>query len=253
MLKVPVPGGHVAVHDDGPSDGETVLLVNGARTCAAMWEPVLRHIEGFRTVRFDPLGHGQSDRADDDTAYSIEGFADTALAVLDHLGVATATVWGVAFGARVALAIADRHPERVARLALFDASVERPDVEAQTAGQKAARSARRTAGIPETEGQRDQWFAHDDPQEVDRAMALVARNSEPQPPRIQRLAASGIPVLLAVGDHDPNEPATRRIAAALPQAEFHLLPLTGHGSVVERPDVCAGVCLDWYRRTPPAG
>lgn len=99
--------------------GEDVLLLHGAMTTHHDWVagPAGALAEGARVTAVDRPGHGQSRRprfvgTPRDQAAQIAG-------ALDSLGVGPAVVVGHSFGALVALALAERFPDRVTRLVLI--------------------------------------------------------------------------------------------------------------------------------------
>jgi pimeloyl-ACP methyl ester carboxylesterase len=64
-------------------------------------------------VTLDLLGQGRSDRPADPLVYSMSGFADQVVALLDHLGAERAVVGGTSLGANVSLEVAAEAPDRV--------------------------------------------------------------------------------------------------------------------------------------------
>jgi pimeloyl-ACP methyl ester carboxylesterase len=58
-----------------------------------------------------------------------------------------------------------------------------------------------------------------------------------------------MPTLVAVGEQDPNRSGGRRLAQEIPGARFELLPMTGHGSNVQRPDLLLTLIKDFLART----
>ena len=89
------PAGAVAVHDwsvdQGDRAGAPVLLAHPTGFHGRIWAPVAQRLVAARrrVWSFDFRGHGDSDApAATDDAYSWDGFADDALAVVDHLGLA---------------------------------------------------------------------------------------------------------------------------------------------------------------------
>jgi pimeloyl-ACP methyl ester carboxylesterase len=99
--------------------GEDVLLIHGAMTTHHDWlaGPADTLAEGARVTAVDRPGHGLSRRprfvgTPRDQARQIA-------AGLDHSGVGPAVVVGHSFGALVALALAELHPDRVAGLVLI--------------------------------------------------------------------------------------------------------------------------------------
>lgn len=73
---------------------------------------------GLHVVVPDLLGHGRSDRPADPLAYSVTGFAEQVVALLDHLGARQAVIGGTGLGANIALETAVVADERVSGLLL---------------------------------------------------------------------------------------------------------------------------------------
>ena len=67
------------------------------------------------------------------------------------------------------------------------------------------------------------------------------------------LPALRCPVLLVCGESDSLTPpeGTREIAALVPQAELHLLPLCGHMLTMEQPAAVNALLIDWLARLVP--
>ena len=225
---------------DGPEDAQAVLLWHGAHCTLRSWDLVVPMLaDRYRLIRFDVRGHGESSPARDPSAeYTFERYAADANGLLDHFGAARCHVWGFAWGARAALAYCALHPERVLSAALYDASVGRPDTEAQREGTREAVRRQRAAGIrfQPPEG----WNVHADP---DAAQAsLGAMRHFDLPAAVGRLS---MPVLVATGDLDPNLPSSRDIAARAPDARLVVLADVGHGSILQRPDLSVQTWLDF--------
>ena len=189
----------------------------------------------FLVVRHDVRGTGQS-RLTPDGALGLDRYADDAAAVLDFVGAARCIVWGMAFGSRLALAFASRHSTRVVALALYDASVESPDPTAQAESARHARERRRALGIAEVTFD-PAWFANDDPDTLRRALHAAYAGGSHAP------YAEGVhvPTLIATGELDSNLPASRRLHEMVPDSELVVLEAVGHGSVLQRPDLCLEV------------
>lgn len=223
------------------------MLFSGARCNTRMWEPVLpRLAERFHVIRHDVRGTGRS-RLRAETALGLDRYADDASLVLDACGRDSCMTWSMAFGSRVALAFASRHPGRASALALFDASAEKPDPAQQKAGAARARQERKRLGIAEITRNRD-WFVSDDPDTL--AAALAAAYAGGDHARYARGIA--VPVLIATGEFDSNLPASRRLQQLIPGSELEVLPATGHGSVLQRPDLCLSVFESFVSRTGSA-
>lgn len=105
----------------GPEDGPVVVLVHGFSVPYFIWEPTFQFLasSGFRVLRFDLFGRGFSDRPF--VRYDLELFTRQLADLLDVLGISTCQgVCGLSMGGIIAAEFANRHPERVDKLALFD-------------------------------------------------------------------------------------------------------------------------------------
>lgn len=101
------------VHGEGPP----LLLVPGLGVDVTFFRRIIDDLATTcRVVAFDPRGAGRSDKPD--IPYSIDGMADDAAALLDHLGIERTTVLGCSMGGRTALMLALDHGGLVERLVL---------------------------------------------------------------------------------------------------------------------------------------
>lgn len=94
---------------------EVMLLLPGLATGMSYFkfvEPLLR-VEAT-TVMVDPRGLGQS--VSNDKEYTAEKWADDFAALLEHLGIKQVHVVGSSHGGSMAMAMADRHPGKLATL-----------------------------------------------------------------------------------------------------------------------------------------
>lgn len=102
---------------DSEGAGPVVLFIHGNSSC----KEVFRHQIGseigkqYRCIALDLPGHGQSsDAPAPEKTYSIHGFADAAMALLDGLKIERATVVGWSLGGHAALEMMVRWPGTVA-------------------------------------------------------------------------------------------------------------------------------------------
>jgi proline iminopeptidase len=109
---------HYAVEGDGPP----ILLVPGGPGSSHHRYPELT--VQHQVVYFDPLGTGQSDRLTNPQDYTVGLYAETILALLDHLEIAQAHIIGRSFGGVPAAEFAARHPERTKTLVLSNAQID---------------------------------------------------------------------------------------------------------------------------------
>lgn len=98
--------------------GEPLLLLAGQASDHREWVGVRDDfLPRHQVIVMDYRGTGRSDKPQN-PAYSTRGFAQDAVAVLDHLGLARAHVYGISMGGRVAQWLAIDHPQRVGALVL---------------------------------------------------------------------------------------------------------------------------------------
>ncbi|PSQ83992.1 MAG: methylmalonyl-CoA epimerase [Bacteroidetes bacterium QS_7_67_15] len=116
--------GTLAAYEFSRADNPPLLLLHGAAGCTRLGTLPLAHrlAPHFRVVALDFPGHGTSDRFDGAT-FSLDLFAESARATLDHFGIERASVFGFSMGGNAALRFAERHPNRATRLAVHGASI----------------------------------------------------------------------------------------------------------------------------------
>lgn len=129
----PINSGHAPVNGikmyyevHGSGDGiPLVLLHGGGSTIEVTFSKLLPIFARTRTViAVEEQGHGRT--SDRDGPYTFEGSADDVAALLEHLEVDQADVFGFSNGASVALQVAIRHPQRIRKL-VFASSMTRRD------------------------------------------------------------------------------------------------------------------------------
>jgi pimeloyl-ACP methyl ester carboxylesterase len=232
----------------------TPLYVHGVPTNSDDWLQFLARTGGLAP---DLPGFGRSGKAGN-LDYTIDGYADFLERYLDRVSVDRVSLlvhdWG-----SVALAFAQRHPERVARLVVINAvpflpgyrwhrtaRIWRTPLLGELAMGATTRAVMRFSTREARPGRRpmpDAWldtvFDHFD-QGTQRAILRLYRSS---PSDV--LAAAGarlrtltMPALVVWGQADPYIPArfARAFADALPDAELLELADAGHWPWFDRPD-----------------
>ncbi|AZO44433.1 alpha/beta fold hydrolase [Mesorhizobium sp. M7D.F.Ca.US.005.01.1.1] len=117
--------------------GAPVLLIHGVGMNATIWQDQIASMrDRHDLIAIDMLGHGTSPLPPEHAALS--DFADQALRLLDHLGLASVSIVGHSMGALVALEIALRAPSRVRSIVCLNAVFRRPEALAQAVRQRAA-------------------------------------------------------------------------------------------------------------------
>lgn len=115
-----VAGARVRYLDAGK--GSPVVLIHGFASSLETWEALVPELAAkHRVIALDLKGFGWTDRPEGD--YSPAAQAKLVLALLDKLGVEKAAFVGHSWGSSVTLALSLAAPERVTRIALYDAWV----------------------------------------------------------------------------------------------------------------------------------
>ncbi len=105
------------VHDEGPLDGEVVLLLHGFPERSTCWREVapLLHAEGYRTVAMDQRGYSEGARPPRRRDYQVTELAGDVEALAACFGGPVHVV-GHDWGAVVAWTVAARRPDLVRTL-----------------------------------------------------------------------------------------------------------------------------------------
>jgi pimeloyl-ACP methyl ester carboxylesterase len=117
--RIPVGDGLVLdALEDGPADGDVVLLLHGFPQTSWSWREVWPPLveAGFRVVAPDQRGYSPDARPVGVEHYRMASLVADALAVLDAVGADRAHVVGHDWGAAVAWHLAGRHQQRVRTL-----------------------------------------------------------------------------------------------------------------------------------------
>ena len=220
---------------DGPQDSPSVLLWNGAQCTLRMWDFVIERLRhDYRFIRFDIRGTGASHcKAGQAPFFSLEQYSDDANLILDQLNIDQVIVWSMAWGSRAAIAYCSQNADRVTNAVLNDSSIAKADPDAQKKGAKEAVEKQLSNGIKKFEKPYG-YNINPDPDLVGQALAAAGRFDLGL--AIKKMS---MPVLLVTGDHDPNLISSKEINAALPNSSLKILKDVGHGSVLQRPDLCA--------------
>lgn len=265
MPHLDVPGASLYYEVDGHSSAPTVLLIHSGVATLRMWDPVVDSLMGdHNVVRFDMRGSGLTTTTD--VAFSHR--AD-ARAILDHLGVAEATVVGCARGGRVAIDLAVDTPERVCGLITIGAGPSGfPEVEF-TAAEDAAFDELDAAfragdwdlfadlevrlwsiGPSRREEDLDPEFVRT-AYELNRANVGHAADKPTllplEPPAYDRVVDIDVPTLVTVGDHDLAGSLVRfeYLAATIPGADTVRFAHSANLPSVEEHDEFAATLREW--------
>lgn len=98
--------------------GEPLLLISGQGGDHTNWDSIRDDFaDKYRVITFDHRGTGQSDKPTE-PPYSTRGFAQDAVAILDHLAIPRAHAYGISMGGRICQWLGIEHPDRIGALVL---------------------------------------------------------------------------------------------------------------------------------------
>lgn len=239
---------------EGPASGPPLVFAHALGTNQSIWDGVLAHLPGYRTLTYDSRGHGASDVPPG--PYAMGALVRDAERLMEHFEIKEAVVIGVSLGGLVAQGLAVKRLDLVRGLVLSNTAAKIGS---------AALWAERSAQI-RTEG-----LAAYAPAALQRQLGPRWRES-PQMPYLHGLitstspegwagcaAAIGgtdfytttaslrLPVLAVAGSHDGTTPPdlVRETAELIPGHRFHLMRGAGHLPMVEQPAAYAALLRDF--------
>ncbi|MEZ0240775.1 MAG: alpha/beta fold hydrolase [Chloroflexota bacterium] len=258
-------------------DGDALLLLHGIGGHAEAWSRnVVRLGSQYRTMAIDLLWHGYSAKPAYAWGDDIPAYAEQILDLLDAEGIERAHVEGESLGGWVGLWLALHHPDRLGRLVLnTTAGIRwRPgavDEHPHTGRELLAQRSLQAISEPtrETIRKRLEWLMSTPDRVTDELVEVRYRlYSDPAvqqslrsvfesafagvgPPRKQieedELASVAAPTLVLWTDRNPGTgpEVGRRIAAAIPGAQFALVEDAAHWPQWEQPEVHDALVLDF--------
>lgn len=247
--------GHAAVNGiemyyevHGPAGGvPLVLLHGGGSTIGVTFGRVLPvFAQSRRVIAVEEQGHGRT--TDRDAPVRFETSADDVAALLRHLGLERADLFGFSNGASVALQVAIRHPDLVRRLVFASAMTRRDGAHPQLW------EFMRQADFSNMPQPLKDAFLRVNPDTAQlRTMhdkdAERMRNFSDVPDELVRAVRA--PTLIVIGDRDVVKPEhALELARLLPDARLLILP-AGHGDYIgegvmtqgetQQPELTAGL------------
>ena len=241
--------------------GPALFLFHSLLSDRASFDAIVPRLSpSFRVFVPELPGFGQSEPVSGGLADVADRMAE---AVRDGAGGGQAIVLGNGYGGFVALQLAIRHSDIVARLILADcgAAFSEPGREAFR-NMAAASKAKGLAAIadvamrrlfapefqekhPDLMRDRREAFLRTDPEVFGAACAALAElDLRPQ------LAQVKMPVLVLVGEHDEATPPpmSRELAAGLPNARLKVIPGCAHVPQLQSPEMFLDAICDFLPR-----
>ncbi len=104
--------------DEGPADGEVVLLLHGEPSWSYLYRKMIPVLvdAGLRAVAIDLVGFGRSDKPSRREVYTYQAHVDWTWAAIDALGLTDITLVCQDWGGLIGLRLVGEHPDRFARV-----------------------------------------------------------------------------------------------------------------------------------------
>ncbi|MEX0752048.1 MAG: alpha/beta fold hydrolase [Xanthobacteraceae bacterium] len=232
---------------DGREGAPWIVFSNSLATNLFMWDEQAAALQkSFRILRYDQRGHGDTEATDG--RYTFELLVADVVGLLDVLSIKRAHFVGISMGGMTGLALTQRHPGRVDRLAACDCGPASTPASAQQWEERIA-IAEKKGMEPLVEATARRWFP---PEFIEANPAMFRRACE----MIRNTPVKGFigcagalanfdlrpglpnikaPTLLIVGSKDATMPGMKAINAAVPGSKLVELEGAGHLSNLEKP------------------
>jgi pimeloyl-ACP methyl ester carboxylesterase len=234
-------GRNLAFDDIVPHGGAagTVVLIHGfATNRAENWRRLgwLGAFErkGWRTVALDLLGHGESDKPHDASAYDRADLAGDVVALMDHLGLGRVDLMGYSMGSHLALSIALTEGDRIANLILGGVGARMltggGPAPGATMTMAQAMQAPEVSAIPDPTLRGFRQFAEN--QGEDRLALAACSEGAAAALSADHLLRLRTPTVVIAGSRDDIAGDPRVLADAIPGAKSVTLPACDHFSAI---------------------
>ena len=250
--------------DSFGSGTRVIALVHGLGLNRHSWQwqvPALsRH---FRVITFDLHGHGDSSVPPGTPSLTM--FSEQLAELLDHLGIAQASVFGFSLGGMIARRFAMDHADLLGVLGILHSAHAR-DKAAHDAIQARVVQAARDGPAATVEAALSRWFTDafrlNHPEMMDEVRRWILANRKDVYAPIYQVLVDGVtelvaprppiaaPTLVMTGEEDyGNSPAmSRAIAAEIPGSRLVILPGLRHMALAEAPELFNAELLAFLSR-----
>ena len=249
------------VRESGDRWGQPVVFANSLGTDYRLWDAVLPLLpEGLRIIRFDKRGHGLSSCPGD--SWSMNELIDDCAHILRELEVSSCFFVGLSIGGLIAQGLAAKHRTLLDAMVISNTAA-RIGTEAMW---QERIDAVQTGGIEAlADAVLDRWFSRDF--HTSRGAELqLWRNMLTRTPDNGYIGCSRaiagadftdsnatlkLPTLAIAGDEDGSTPpdVVRATAEGIAGAQFALVEGAGHLPCVEKPQIYAGLLVDFMRHS----
>lgn len=224
MLSFTHDGFEIAYIDHKPDQGtgEPVLLIHGFSSSAQVnwvapgWIKTLNEA-GYRAIALDNRGHGKSTKSYHRADYHSKLMAADGVALLDHLGISSAHIFGYSMGARISAHLAMGYQDRVATLILGGLGYGMIDGVGDWDPIAEALLAPDPARIADPRGKMFRAFADQTGSDRQALAACIVTSRELIAP--QEIARVSVPTLIGIGTRDDIAGSGQRLAELMPAAQ----------------------------------
>ena len=267
--------------EDGPADGEVVLLLHGEPSWSYLYRSLIPPLvaAGLRVVAPDLVGFGRSDKParveDHSYARQVDWVREL---VLDRLGLTGITLVGQDWGGLIGLRLAAEHPDRVARIVAANTGLPTGDVDMPAIWHRFREAVQNSPELdvarfvasgcvrglsPQARAAYDAPFPDETFKAGPRAMpGLVPYRADDPASAANRaawaaLSTSSTPMLIAFSDSDPitggMRPVLERAMAGAAGRAHPVIGNAGHFLQEDAGSELAAAIVTFVRDTPIAG
>jgi len=116
--------------DEGPADGEVILMLHGEPTWAYLYRKMIPLFAeaGYRAIAPDLIGFGRSDKPVSMDVHTYQFHVDTQTALIEALGLTDVTFVGQDWGGLIGLRVVAENEDRFSRVAIANTGLPDPEV-----------------------------------------------------------------------------------------------------------------------------
>jgi pimeloyl-ACP methyl ester carboxylesterase len=228
--------------------GEALVLLHGGLCAIETFEPLRRSlVDRYEVYLPERRGHGRTPDVEGPYSYSL--FADDTIAFLEAVGLPRAHLVGFSDGATVGLLVALRRPDLVATLVHIGQPANLDGIQPDLRG-VVTMDAMPQGMLPPVLRELYEAVSPDGADHWDIVLDKAWQMMRTEPNLdIATLGEVATPTLVVVADHDiPTVAHAEQMNHALPDGTLVVVPDATHGLPMEKPDVLAGLVLDFLAR-----
>lgn len=190
--------------DEGPADGEVVLLLHGEPSWSFLYRkmiPVLTDA-GLRAVAIDLVGFGRSDKPAHRDDYTYQAHVDWTWSAIEAIGLSDITLVCQDWGGLIGLRLVGEHPDRFARVVAANTMLPTGDHHPGEAFLAWKRFSQETPDFPAGQIVNAACVSDLSPE-------VIAGYDAPFPDDSYKAGARQFPMLVPTSPDDPAAPANR--------------------------------------------